>query len=305
MKALVTGCCGFIGSRLTKRLLDRGWSVTGLDDLSAGNPDNLDEYVDHDEFHLITGSILDAEQELFDGHDIVFHLAAQASVPNATDAPLNDFRENGEGTFLTLLRAERAGADVVYTSTCTVYGYAEVPTTEEAPMKPESLYGASKAVGDLYCSAFNGTFGTRAMSLRFYNVYGPGADKGVMYDFVHKLTENPEELEILGTGQQAKDYVYVDDVVEAMLTVAERGEGGEAYNVGTGISTTVDEIADAVSNAMSLDPDYHYTGGKSWKGDVTRAQADISKLQDLGWEPEIDLDEGVSRMYDWMKEEVL
>lgn len=301
MRGLVTGCCGFVGSALTRRLVEEGWEVTGLDDLSTGSVDSLGRAGGEIDFH--EGDVLDADADLFEGQDVVFHLAAQTTVRGSTRSPAEDFEQNAGGTFRTLLNAESGGADVVYTSTCTVYGYAdEVPTPEDSPLRPESPYGASKAVGDLYCSALNSTFGTRAVSTRLYNVYGPGTDKGVMFDFMQKLSGNPGELEILGTGRQEKDYVYVDDVVDALLVAAYRGRGGEAYNVGTGVSTSVDEVAEAVSDAMGLDPDLQYTGGKAWRGDVERARADASKLRGIGWEPRVGLKEGVEKMYDWFAE---
>lgn len=300
MKALVTGCCGFIGSELTERLLEDGWSIRGLDDLSTGSPDALDGLEGNVDF--VEGSVLDASYGLFEGVDTVFHLAAQTTVPGSTRSPEEDFDQNAEGTFRVLKLAEDVGADVVYTSTCTVYGLADVPTPEDTSLRPESLYGASKAVGDLYCSAFHGTFGTRAISLRLYNVYGPGTDKGVMFDFMRKLTDDPERLEILGSGRQEKDYVYIDDVVDALVLSAEEGRGGEAYNVGTGVSTSVDEVARVVSEVMGLDPDFEHTGGKAWRGDVEEACADTSKLEELGWRPTVSVREGVERMYGWFEE---
>src|SRR5659263_40045 len=158
--------------------------------------------------------------------------------------PSYDFLVNAQGTFNVLSCASEA--TFVYASTSTVYGTAATPTTEEHAMHPVSFYGASKAAGELYCSAFNGIFGVPATSLRLFNVYGPGNAKGVMYDLIKKLQLDGSHLEILGSGLQKKDYVYIDDVIDAFLLAYDKGIPGEAYNVGSGRAITVNEIASSI-----------------------------------------------------------
>ena len=291
---MVTGCSGFIGTHLTKRLLERGFQVTGYD-LNAS-------LLRDRNFKFIKGDILDVEklQESMDGCKSVFHLAAQTKVPASTENPLADFKTNAEGTFNVLSVAKEHDAKVIYASTSTVYGIAEVPTKELHPLRPISFYGASKAAGDMYCFAFNSTFGLDTIVLRIFNAYGPGNAKGVMYDLFKKLERDPTHLEIIGTGLQEKDYIYIDDTVDALMIAYERGASGEAYNVGSGIFTMVNEIAEVIFDILDIRPKVTYTG-KSWKGDVESSLADISKLKNLGWNPKVGIEDGVEKLYEWMQ----
>ncbi len=293
-KIMVTGCSGFIGAHLTKRLLESGFQVIGYD-LNASS------LIDRN-FRLVRGDILDIEKlrESMKGCKSVFHLAAQTKVPKSTKNTLLDFKTNAEGTFNVLSAAKEYHAKVIYSSTSTVYGIAETPTKELHPLRPISFYGASKATGDIYCFAFNSTFGLDTIVLRIFNAYGLGNEKGVMYDLFKKLERDPTQLEIIGTGLQEKDYVYIDDTVEAFMIAYEKGVSGEAYNVGSGTSTTVNEIAEIIFDTLSIYPKATYTG-ESWIGDVESSLADVSKLKKLGWKPEFSIKEGIKKLYEWMQ----
>jgi UDP-glucose 4-epimerase len=293
LEFFVTGCSGFIGTHLVTRLLDSGHIVTGYDIAEPA--------FTHENFDFIRGDVLDLERlrASIVKPDVIFHLAAQTKVPDSTRDPLYDFEVNARGTFNVLMCAGKA--TFVYASTCTVYGDAAVPTTEGHAMRPASFYGASKASGELYCAAFNGIFGLPTISLRLYNVYGPGNAKGVMYDLIKKLQNDGSRLEILGTGLQKKDYIYIDDAIDAFLLAYDRGTPGEAYNVGSAKATTVNDIASSICEMMNLQPDVSYTGGKAWEGDVESTQADISLLTSLGWRPSVDITKGLRRLYNWMQ----
>jgi UDP-glucose 4-epimerase len=293
LEFFVTGCSGFIGTHLVTRLLDSGHLVTGYD--------LAEPALTHENFDFIRGDVLDLERlrASIVKPDGVFHLAAQTKVPDSTRDPVYDFEVNARGTFNVLTCV--AKATFVYASTSTVYGNAAVPTTEEQAMRPASFYGASKAAGELYCAAFNSIFGLPTISLRLYNVYGPGNAKGVMYDLIRKLQNDSRHLEILGTGLQKKDYVYIDDAVDAFLLAFDRGTPGEAYNVGSGKATTVNDIAGLICEMMNLQPDFSYTGGQAWEGDIESTQADISLLASLGWRPSVDIMTGTGRLYDWIR----
>jgi len=292
LEFFVTGCTGFIGTHLVARLLGSGHLVTGYDLVPPA-------YADPN-FEFIEGDILDLDrlQASIVKPDGIFHLAAQTKVPESTRDPAYDFRVNAQGTFNVLSCA--AGARFIYASTSTVYGAASIPTTEAHPQRPISFYGASKAAGELYCSAFNGIFGQPTISLRLYNVYGPGNAKGVMYDLIEKLRRDESTLELLGTGLQKKDYVYIDDAIEAFVLAYDKSVPSGAYNVGSGTSTTVNEIATRISDLMGLRPAVHSTGGKSWEGDIESTQADISRFASFGWEPKVDMKEGIQQLYSWI-----
>ena len=293
LEFFVTGCSGFIGTHLVKRLLDEGHVVTGYDLVTPA--------YDHVNFDFVQGDILDLERLRASvvKPDGVFHLAAQTKVPDSTRDPSYDFLVNARGTFNVLSCV--SGATFVYASTSTVYGTAATPTTEGHAIRPISFYGASKAAGELYCSAFNGIFGLPTTSLRLFNVYGPGNAKGVMYDLIKKLQNDGSHLEILGSGLQKKDYVYIDDVIDAFLLAYDKGIPGEAYNVGSSRAITVNEIASLICRLMDLHPDVHWTGGKSWEGDIESTQADISRFASFGWKPRIDIETGLHNLYKWIK----
>jgi UDP-glucose 4-epimerase len=293
LEFFVTGCSGFIGTHLVTRLLDSGHTVTGYDLVQPA--------YHHENFDFVQGDILDLERLRASvvKPDGIFHLAAQTKVPNSTRDPSYDFQVNARGTFNVLSCA--SGATFVYASTSTVYGTAVTPTPEGHVMRPVSFYGASKAAGELYCSAFNGIFELPTTSLRLYNVYGPGNAKGVMYDLIKKLQRDGSHLEILGTGLQKKDYIYIDDAIDAFLVAYHKGVPGEAYNIGSGRAITVIEIAKLICQMMDLHPDFRYTGGKSWEGDIESTQADISYFTSVGWRPRIDIETGMRQLYNWVQ----
>jgi UDP-glucose 4-epimerase len=293
LEFFVTGCSGFIGTHLVRRLLDEGHMVTGYDLV-------IPAYT-HVNFDFVQGDILDLERLRASvvKPDGIFHLAAQTKVPDSTQDPSYDFLVNARGTFNVLSCASES--TFVYASTSTVYGTATTPTPEEHTMRPVSFYGASKAAGELYCSAFNGILGVPTTSLRLFNVYGPGNAKGVMYDLIKKLQLDGSHLEILGSGLQKKDYVYIDDVIDAFLLAYDKRIPGEAYNVGSGRAITVNEIASSICRIMDLHPDISWTGGKSWEGDIESTQADISYFTSFGWKPRIDLETGLHNLCDWIQ----
>jgi UDP-glucose 4-epimerase len=224
--------------------------------------------------------------------EAVFHLASNPDIARAATQPDLDF---WEGTYLTqnLLEAMRARrvTRLVYASGSGVYGDAgERPLREDDPPHPISTYGASKLACEALMRAYAHLFGLHAVALRFANVVGPRQTHGVAFDFVRRLRRDPSKLKILGDGKQSKSYVHVDDVVDAMTRLLQRGWSGfAAYNVSTDDSLTVHEIADMCVSALfgpGRDVPYELTGGdRGWKGDVPVVRFDASRLRDAGWRP--------------------
>lgn len=306
---LVTGAAGFIGSHLVERLVERGLEVTGIDNLSTGLVENLFSVHANRRFSFIKGDVLDKAvmSRALRDVDVVFHMAAQSSVTDSTDDPVRDFEINVQGTLNVLEHARKAKVDeVIFASSSTVYGEARaLPTPEEHPFLPISNYGASKAAAEVYCTSYSSLYGLKTANLRYYNVYGPRSRKGVMFDLLRKLQKNNKKLEVLGTGGQAKDYLYIDDAVSATLLVASKGKlAGEAYNVGSGESYAVKELVTKLLKILGLagKTKPFYTGF-SWHGDVQRTQADISRLKKLGFRPAVGIDQGLKRFIDWYKSE--
>ncbi len=291
---VVTGGAGFIGSRLTERLV-RDNEVRVLDDLSAGDRGRVP-----DDAELRVADVLneDAARETLDGADIVFHLAANPDVRQGTEDTRLHMEQNAEATNIVLEAARDAGVGTfAFASTSTVYGEAPRPTPEtHGPLEPISLYGASKLACEGLCTAYQGTFGMDAYVYRFANVVGERGH-GVVPDFVDKLREDPTVLEILGDGRQRKSYTHVSDCLDAMLhTVESDACDGAFYNIGTHDTVSVTRIAEIVSDVMGVDPNFEYTGGeRGWKGDVPRMRLDIERLVSTGWEPTMDSQKSVRR----------
>jgi len=307
LQVLVTGAAGFIGSHLAERLRSMGLEVTGIDNFSNGYEENLAALKEDKGFKLIRGDILNLDDlsKACEGVDSIFHMAAQSSVARSTEDPIHDFELNTASTLNVLECARKADVEtILFASSSTVYGDAPVPTPEEHPLRPISNYGASKAAAEAYCHSYSSLYGIRTASLRYYNVYGPRSRKGVMFDLLEKLKRNEKKLEVLGTGRQSKDYLYIDDAIDATLLVAGRGKlKGEAYNVGSGKSYSVRELTNRLLKLLGLSgvTKTFYKGGLSWPGDVQKTQADISRLKRLGFKPRIELDEGLRNFTEWYR----
>jgi UDP-glucose 4-epimerase len=302
MKVLVTGGAGFIGSHLVDRLIREGYEVKVIDNLSSGRIENIKHHIDEGKIELIIGDLKGSETALkaVEEVDVVFHFAANPEVRVSTTNPDVHFNENVVATF-NLLEAVRKKnvKELVFASSSSVYGEPdEIPVEEKAPIKPVSVYGASKAACEALIHAYSKLYEVNAVILRYANVVGPRLRHGVIWDFVNKLLRNPAELEILGDGKQVRSYIYINDAVEATITAWKKAKASyEVYNIASEDWITVDEVADEVIKAMGLSnvkkvykPVLH---GVGWPGDVKRIALKIDKIKKLGFKPAMNSREAV------------
>jgi UDP-glucose 4-epimerase len=303
MKVLVTGGAGFIGSHLVDALMIRGDEVVVFDNLSSGNMEYLATWENNNRLGFINGDLLDKTSiiEALDNFDYVFHLAANPQVDEKKATPEDHFKQNITATF-NLLEAIRGTKidGLGFTSSSTVYGEVDIyPTPENyGPLVPISLYGASKLACEALITAYSSMYGFSSSIYRLANIVGPRSNHGVIFDFVHKLRRNPEELEVLGDGLQSKSYLYVSDCVEAMILGMESNDQVSIYNVGSHSRTSVLEIAEIVKEETgNRDAEIRLTGGvdggRGWKGDVKIMLLDLTKLSAMGWEPRYTSSEAV------------
>jgi UDP-glucose 4-epimerase len=293
MRVVVTGGAGFIGSHIVERLVELGYEVTVLDNLSSGRVENLSRV--RGRVELVVGDVKDFETclRVLRGAEVVYHFAANPEVRVSVTDPEVHFRENVVATFNVAEASRRAGSvrTLVFASSSTVYGDApRLPTPEDCELRPVSVYGASKAAAELILHSYSHLYGIRVVALRYANVVGPRLRHGVIYDFLMKLSRNPEVLEVLGDGTQRKSYLYVSDAVDATLLAVERASRYfEVFNVGNEDWITVLEIARIVSEVLGLRPRVVLRGGtpdgRGWPGDVKLMLLSIEKLKSLGWRP--------------------
>ncbi len=295
---LVTGGAGFIGSHIVDRLAGE-CAVTALDNLSTGKETNLPGntvYVKGDlrDAGLVKRTIKEADI------DVVFHIGANASVPHSTEDPRYDFETNALGTFNVIEACRVSDVEkIVYASTAAVYGEPiRTPIDEGHPLQPISPYGASKLAGERCGFAFKETYGIDFAAIRIFNTYGPRQPRYVMYDFIQKLRRDPSLLEVLGTGEQIRDYCYVSDMADAFVLVAGHGRG--VYNAAGGSPTSIKELAELMVSIISPEAEIRY-GGKTWAGDVNTLYADITRIRKLGFEPEVGFEDGVRKMIGWFE----
>jgi len=292
-KVLVTGGAGFIGSHLVDVLVNDN-KVTVIDNLSSGKREYVNPKADFIEANLLTDRI----EDFFGEKNIVFHLAANPDVRIGAKNTKIHLEQNLMVTYKVLEVMRKKGVkNIVFTSSSTVYGEAPIPTPEDyGPLIPISLYGASKLACEALICSYCYTFDFQAWIYRFANVVGERSNHGVIYDFINKLRANPEELEILGNGDQTKSYIYIDDCVEAMLYGLKANEKVNIFNIGSEDQITIKEIAETVGEEMGLKPQLKYTGGeRGWKGDVPIMLLSIEKLKSLGWRPRCSSSEAVRR----------
>ncbi|MBS7612406.1 SDR family NAD(P)-dependent oxidoreductase [Candidatus Bathyarchaeota archaeon] len=308
MKTLVTGGAGFIGSHIVDRLMNDGYSVIVVDDLSSGHLENVKPWLVDSKFRFVKCDLKEPTgwAEYFEGVDVVFHYAANPEVRVSVAEPRVHFDGNLQATFNVLEACRLFKVPLLlFASTSTVYGDAmQIPTLEDyTPLKPISVYGAIKLACETLISTYSRLYGLKSLMLRYANVVGPRMRHGVVVDFVGKLKVDPRRLEILGDGSQRKSYLYVEDAVEATLKALDylmASDGSiEVFNVGSEDWISVREIADIVVEAMGLrGVEYVYkpatSDGKGWLGDVKYMLLDISRLKKAtDWRPRLKSREAV------------
>ena len=312
MRALVTGGAGFIGSTLVDRLLAEGHEVTVVDDLSRGRLENLEsargageKFVFH-QLGLTSPAIEDVVAEA--RPEVIFHLAAQIDVRLSVEDPVHDAQVNVVGTVRLAEAARRAGVRrIVFTSSGgSIYGpVTELPIAESRPVDPLSPYAAGKVAGEIYLEMFSRLYGMEWAGVAPANVYGPRQDPhgeaGVVAIFSQRLLAG-QPTRVFGDGGNTRDYVFVDDVVDAFVRAARVPEAaGLRFNVGTGVETSDRGLHTLVAEAAGSADDPEYAPARL--GDVARSALDASRAADvLGWEPKVPIGEGVARTVDYFRD---
>jgi UDP-glucose 4-epimerase len=303
-RILVTGGAGFVGSAVTRRLVDAGARVTVLDDLFTGKANDIPTGAS-----FIQGSVTDVPlvNELVADHSLILHLAAR-NIIASTANPLDDYATNIGGTLNILMAARASKVDrVVYSSSASVYGNPRtIPINEDDPLWTLSPYAVSKLGGENYCTAFSESYGLRVATVRYSNVYGPGQRPdnpyaGVVSKFLVEAHAG-RPITIHGDGEQTRDYTYIDDAVEATLAAAvhPRAEG-EVFNVGTGIETSVNRLAASIGEALSVEIDLRHVDRRDIDN-IRRRVVNIEKIRRmLRWTPQWTLDRGLVETANWYK----
>ncbi|MBM3138211.1 MAG: NAD-dependent epimerase/dehydratase family protein [Chloroflexi bacterium] len=308
MKYFITGAAGFIASNLVDRLLEGGHIVVGYDNFSTGQEEFVASALKNKNFTLVRADVLDlpALTDAMRGADFVFHLAANADVRFGTEHPRKDLEQNTIATY-NVLEAMRANdvKRIAFSSTGSVYGEAkQFPTPEDAAFPIQtSLYGASKLAGESLISAYCEGFGFQGYIFRFVSILGERYTHGHVFDFYGQLLDHPNELTVLGNGRQRKSYLYIQDCIDAMLTVIEKAqERVNIYNLGTDEYCEVNNSISCICEHLKLDPQKNYTGSeRGWIGDNPFIFLDTSKVRSLGWKPKLTIQQGIVKTLEYLQ----
>jgi UDP-glucose 4-epimerase len=299
MRAVVTGGAGFIGSHVVEALLARGDEVHVLDDLSKGRRENVPSGATlHEADIRAPDAVFEAAEP-----ELVVHLAAQADVRDSVERPDHDADVNVMGTIRILEAARAFGAQIVFASSGgAIYGECAGPAPETAERRPLAPYGTSKLAGEEYLATWNRLYGTRHVSLRFANVYGPRqvphGEAGVVAIFMGLLSDGGTPT-IYGDGRQTRDYTFAGDVSRAV--VAAIGSEGGVYNVGTGVETSVVDLYAAIQRVAGIDREPEFAEARL--GELQRSVLDVALAgRDLGWRPERSLEDGLTETWSSMQE---
>ena len=302
-RALVTGVGGFIGSSIARALLQRDWIVRGVDNFMSGDERDVPAGVD-----LLTGDLRDLEvaRAACEGAEVVWHQAAVRNVARSVDDPLLTNSCNVTASLHVLMAADEAGVSrVIYASSSSVYGEVGGPASvEDQTPSPRSPYAVAKLTAEQYCRVWTGIKGLSTVSLRYFNVFGPGQNPESKYSavfpgFISALTEG-RAPEVHWDGEQSRDFTYIDDVVRANILAADADSrsDGAVFNIAGGTERSVNDVLQAVSKAVGtwIEP----TRTPMRAGDVRRSRANISRAKDLlGWEPEARWEEAVAATVEW------
>jgi UDP-glucose 4-epimerase len=311
MKVIVTGGAGFIGSWVVDRLVEAGNDVIVMDNLSSGSKKNIERHLKNKHFEFLPLDVVDAykSSDSFSGADLIVHLAAMVSVLGSIEDPVAVFRTNTQATLgLLALAVKHRIRRFVFSSSVAVYGNpTELPLREDMPINALSPYAASKAAAEALCDAYRSSYGLETCILRLTNVYGPRMMKGAYASVVSEFleaTSRGEPLKVYGNGEQTRDFVHVQDVVDAIMGALDlkKAECG-VFNIGTGRETSVNELArmfleisgKAGAKVEHLEPR---------TGEAVQSYADIGKARKLlGYEPRVDLRSGLRWLIEWRRSE--
>lgn len=309
MRAMVTGAAGFIGSTLVDRLLADGHEVTGLDNLATGKVANLEAAEANAKFAFVKDDIVEADLDAVVAEyspEVIFHLAAQIDVRHSVADPQFDSSVNVVGTVRLAEAARKAGVrKIVHTSSGgSIYGTPQqIPTSETVPTDPHSPYAAGKVAGEIYLNTFRHLYGLECSHIAPANVYGPRQDPhgeaGVVAIFAQALLSG-RSTKVFGDGGNTRDYVFVDDVVEAFVRASGPDGGGQRFNVGTGVETSDRQLHSLVAAAAGApdDPEFH----PPRLGDLRQSCLDVGLAKRvLGWEPRVPLADGIRRTVDFFR----
>jgi UDP-glucose 4-epimerase len=296
-KIIVTGGAGFIGSHLVDACIARGYSVTAIDNLSVGRKENLEKHFGSAAFRFFEADVADYEkiEPLFEGVDWVFHLAARADIVPSIQMPMVYHRSNVDGTAAVLEASRLAKVKrFIYAASSSCYGIPDVyPTPETAQIRPEYPYALTKYLGECLVLHWAKVYSMPALSLRFFNVFGPRARTSGTYGAVfgvflsQKIHNKP--FTVVGDGTQTRDFTFVTDIVSALLAAADSNETGDVFNVGSGGSYSVNQLVSLLGGETTYIP--------KRPGEPDCTFADISKIQKrLGWAPQVRFENGVQEM---------
>ena len=297
-RILVTGGTGFIGYHLVLKLIELAHRVIVL---SRNTPKDIEGF-NSSNVVFIRGDINNTEDiKRLEKYNInvIFHLASSANIPKSVEEPEADLFSNALGTFRMLEFAKNNNIrKFIYTSTVSIFDKNnDLPISENARIKVSSPFGASKLTGESYCYAFYRTYGLDTNVIRLFNVFGPGMrvsnHKNFIYDMIQKLLDNPKRIEVLGDGSQIRDYLYINDVIDGLLIIAEKGVPGEDYNLGSGIPVKILDLLNRIANLMNIKNYKINLTGQSWAGDIKKWYADINKAKSLGFRVKTDLEDGL------------
>jgi UDP-glucose 4-epimerase len=301
-RVLITGGCGFIGANLVRVVHEiTGWDVRVVDDLRAGRR----EYLDGMDVEISIGNVADPAvlEPALEGVDAVIHLAAQTGVVPSVENPQRDFEGNAVATFRALDACRLLGVKhFVFASSGAALGDVTPPLHEELVPHPLSPYGAGKLTGEAYCQSFAGSYGMLAVSLRFSNVYGPASvnKNNAIPNFI-KASLQQESIHIYGDGQQTRDFIYVDDLCNAIVMAVQAEDvAGEVFQLATGRETSVMELVELIGGVIGFSPEVSFEPRRA--GEVYKSRVDISKVRrKLGFEPRVSLEEGLDRTVAWYR----
>ena len=302
MKALVTGCAGFIGSHLTERLLQENFEVVGIDCFTNYYPReikerNIAQALKHEDFELIEADILEMKE--FPQADYIFHNAAQPGVRASWGKDFEIYVKHNVLVTQRLLEfyKNRGVKKFVYASSSSIYGNAELPLKEDVAPKPISPYGVTKLAGENLCHLYHINYRVPIIALRYFTVYGPRQRPDMAINrLVPAILDNKEVL-IFGDGTQTRDFTYVDDVIQANILAARSDIEGKVFNIGGGNRISVNELVKLIGEILEREPKVRYV--EEQKGDVQHTWAHISQAKaKLGWQPRVNITEGLRKYVD-------